>query len=39
MGDDELVGLTRTAIEASFAEPALRDHLMTRLANAQPASL
>jgi len=39
LGDDELVGLTRTAIEASFAEPALRDHLMTRLANAQPASL
>jgi adenosine deaminase len=39
MGDDELVGLTRTAIEASFAEPALRDHLMTRLANAQPGSL
>jgi adenosine deaminase len=39
LSDDELVGVTRTAIEASFAEPALRDHLMTRLANAQPASL
>ncbi len=39
LSDDELVGLTRTAIAASFAEPALRDHLMTRLANSQGASL
>ena len=30
LSDDELVGVTRTAIEASFAEPALRDHLLTR---------
>jgi adenosine deaminase len=39
LGDDELAGLTRTAIEASFAEPALRDVLLTRLANSHPASL
>ena len=39
LSDDELVGVTRTAIEASFAEPALRDHLLTRLVNSRPASL
>ena len=39
LSDDELLGLTRTAIAASFAEPALRDHLMTRLANSQGAPL
>jgi adenosine deaminase len=39
LGDDELVAITRTAIEASFAEPALRDRLMTRLGNAHGASL
>ena len=33
LSDEELVGVTRTAIEASFAEPALRDHLLTRLVN------
>jgi adenosine deaminase len=39
LSDDELVGVTRTAIEASFAEPELRDVLLTRLRNAQGASL
>ena len=39
LSDDELVGITRTAIDASFAEPALRDLLMTRLANSQGAPL
>jgi adenosine deaminase len=39
LSDDELVGLTRTAVEASFAEPALRDRLMTRLVNGRGASL
>jgi adenosine deaminase len=39
LGDDELVGITRTAVEASFAEPALRDLLLTRLANSHRASL
>jgi adenosine deaminase len=39
LSDDELVGVTRTAIEASFAEPALRDLLLTRLGNSQGASL
>jgi adenosine deaminase len=39
LSDDELLGLTRTAIAASFAEPALRDHLMTRLANSRGAPL
>jgi len=39
LSEDELVGVTRTAIEASFAEPALRDLLLTRLVNSHPASL
>jgi adenosine deaminase len=39
LSDEALVGVTRTAIEASFAEPALRDLLMTRLVNSHPASL
>jgi adenosine deaminase len=39
LSEDELVGVTRTAIEASFAEPALRDHLMTRLVNSHRPSL
>ncbi|HEX6622016.1 MAG TPA: hypothetical protein VF024_20290, partial [Solirubrobacteraceae bacterium] len=39
LSEEELVGVTRTAIEASFAEPALRDHLLTRLGNGRPASL
>ena len=39
LSEEELVGVTRTALEASFAEPALRDHLLTRLVNAGPASL
>ena len=37
-GDDDLVAITRTAVEASFADPALRDRLMTRLGNSHPAS-
>jgi adenosine deaminase len=39
LSEDELVGVTRTAIEASFAEPALRDLLLTRLRNGHRASL
>jgi adenosine deaminase len=39
LGDDELVGVTRTAIEASFAEPTLRDRLLTRLTNGDAPSL
>jgi adenosine deaminase len=39
LGDSELVGVTRTAIEASFAEPALRDRLLTRLTNGDAPSL
>ena len=39
LGDDELLDITRTAIDASFAEPALRDLLLTRLANSHGASL
>ena len=39
LSDAELVGVTRTAIEASFAEPALRDNLLTSLVNSGPASL
>jgi adenosine deaminase len=39
LSEDELVGVTRTAIEASFAEPALRDHLLTRLVNSHRPSL
>jgi adenosine deaminase len=33
LDDAELVGITRTAIEASFAEPALRTELLGRLTN------
>jgi adenosine deaminase len=39
LDDAELVGVTRTAIEASFAEPALRDRLLTRLTNGHAPSL
>jgi adenosine deaminase len=39
LSDDELVGITRTAVEASFAEPALRDLLLTSLGNSHGASL
>jgi adenosine deaminase len=39
LSEDELVDVTRTAIEASFAEPALRDHLLTRLRNGHRGSL
>ena len=39
LSDEELLGVTRTAIEASFAEPALRDLLLTRLANSHGSSL
>jgi adenosine deaminase len=31
MGDAELIALTRTAIDASFAEPPLRAALLERL--------
>jgi adenosine deaminase len=33
LDDAELVGITRTAILASFAEPALRIELLARLTN------
>jgi adenosine deaminase len=39
LGDAELVEVTRTAIEASFAEPALRDRLLTGLTNGDVSSL
>lgn len=39
LGDEELVGVTRTAIEASFAEAALRDRLLTGLTNGDGPSL
>src|SRR5919197_499703 len=39
LDDDELVAVTRTAIEASFAEPELRDRLLTRLTNGDVPSL
>jgi adenosine deaminase len=39
LDDDELVAVTRTAIEASFAEPELRDRLLTRLTNGDVSSL
>ncbi len=39
LDDADLVGVTRTAIEASFAEPALRDRLLTRLTNGDAPSL
>jgi adenosine deaminase len=39
LSEDDLVDVTRTAIEASFAEPALRDLLLTRLRNGHRASL
>jgi adenosine deaminase len=39
LDDAELVDVTRTAIEASFAEPALRDRLLTRLTNGDAPSL
>ena len=39
LSEEELVDVTRTAIEASFAEPALRDHLLTRLVNSHGPSL
>ena len=35
LDDDELVAITRTAIEASFAEPALRAELLTRLTDGE----
>jgi adenosine deaminase len=38
LGDAELIGVTRTAIEASFAEPALRDRLLTELTNGEARS-
>jgi adenosine deaminase len=37
LDDDELRDLTRTAIEASFAEPQLRDALLARVATADGA--
>jgi adenosine deaminase len=39
LSEEELVDVTRTAIEASFAEPALRDHLLTSLVNSHGPSL
>jgi adenosine deaminase len=39
LDDAELVGITRTAIEASFAEPALRAELLARLTNGKAESL
>jgi adenosine deaminase len=39
LSEDELVDVTRTAIEASFAEPALRDQLLTSLVNSHRPSL
>jgi adenosine deaminase len=39
LGDSELLGVTRTAIEASFAEPALRASLLTRITNGDAPSL
>jgi len=39
LDDAELIGVTRTAIQASFAEPALRDSLLTRLTNGGAPSL
>jgi len=39
LSDHELGDITRTAVEASFAEPALRHRLLTRLANTRGASL
>jgi adenosine deaminase len=35
LDDAELVGITRTAIEASFAEPALRAELLARITNGE----
>ncbi|HEX5899204.1 MAG TPA: adenosine deaminase [Solirubrobacteraceae bacterium] len=35
LDDDELVAITRTAIEASFAEPALRAELLIRLTDGE----
>jgi adenosine deaminase len=39
LDDPELLGVTRTAIEASFAEPALRASLLTRITNGDAPSL
>jgi adenosine deaminase len=39
LGDQELIGVTRTAIEASFAEAALRDRLLNGLTNGDLPSL
>ena len=39
LDDDDLLEVTRTAIEASFAEPGLRESLRTRLTNGNRAPL
>jgi adenosine deaminase len=39
LDDSGLLDVTRTAIEASFAEPALRDRLLTALTNGDVSSL
>jgi adenosine deaminase len=39
LSDAELVALTRTAVEASFAEPALRERLLRRVTDADPSHL
>jgi adenosine deaminase len=36
LDDADLLAITRTAIEASFAEPRLRDELLTRVTNGEP---
>jgi adenosine deaminase len=37
--DEELVAITCTAVQASFAEPALREQLLTRVTNGDGQSL
>src|SRR4051794_27075466 len=39
LGDEDLLEITRTAVEASFAEPALRGRLMTLLTDGDSAPL
>jgi adenosine deaminase len=39
LSDEELVGITRTAIEASFAEPRLRSKLLTPLTDSDHSAL
>jgi adenosine deaminase len=39
LDDDELIAVTATAVEASFAEPELRSKLLTLLTDSDPAAL